>query len=138
VLIYVHDLYNSREDTHGSDVMPVQLVSGKVETSAAMKREHVQVRWPTALVKDDLFRLDPRQKTSYVPIEQIRSCPFKMPPTSRLPPPVAQAAGGGGGGGSGGGGGGEVPPVLCLPAGLLQAARALIIKDRHDLPSYAR
>jgi len=131
VLIYVHDLYNSREDTHGSDVMPVQLVSGKVETSAAMKREHVQVRWPTALVKDDLFRLDPRQKTSYVPIEQIRSCPFKMPPTSRLPPPVAQAA-------AGGGGGGEVPPVLCLPAGLLQAARALIIKDRHDLPSYAR
>ena len=95
-----------------------------------MKREHVQVRWPTALVKDDLFRLDPRQKTSYVPIEQIRSCPFKMPPTSRLPPPVAQAAAGGGGG--------EVPPVLCLPAGLLQAARALIIKDRHDLPSYAR
>jgi len=27
---------------------------------------------------------------------------------------------------------------LCCAAGLLQAARALIIKDRHDFPAYAR
>ena len=29
-------------------------------------------------------------------------------------------------------------PHLCCAAGLLQAARALIIKDRHDFPAYAR
>ena len=131
VLVYLSDVGDARNSQLGSDLVPVRLVDGKVLYTGAMRRAHVMAFWPAA-VKFEAEFSEVDGAAQAVPLEKVISPLIQLGVLQRRASSSSSSSST-----SSALSAAPARAVYVLPPGALQAAKALIARDKELFPADA-
>jgi hypothetical protein len=139
VLVYLSDVGDARQSQLDSNIVPVQLVTGDVLFTGAMKRAHVLAHWPSAVVYESKYTA-PSTAVEPVPLEKVVSPLFKMFALRRAASSSSSSSTSFSSSYSSSSSASLSAALLpadgqfLLPPGVLQAAKAVIARDKEMFP----